>query len=100
MALHVSNQNLDLPPVLEANLLAVTGVTGVYVEGQRGSGALASQVVLIARHADVLAPALAWHRARRLDRPQLRPWTDDYSDLISAVWRRYKAKLETNRKQD
>ena len=100
LALHVSNQNLDLPPVLEANLSALTGVTGVYVEGQRGAGALASQVVLIARHADLLAPALSWHRARRLDRPQLRPWTDDYSDLISAVWRRYKAKLEANRKQD
>jgi len=93
LALHVSNQNLDLPPVLEANLSTLAAASGIYVEGQRGSGALASQVVLIARHAELLAPALAWHQARRLDQPSLRPWTDDHSDIIAAVWRRYKAKL-------
>src|SRR5262245_19397596 len=93
LALHVSNQNLDLPPVLEANLSVLADASGIYVEGQRGSGALASQVVLIARHAELLAPALAWHQARRLDQPSVRPWTDDHSDIIAAVWRRYKAKL-------
>src|SRR5262245_18359670 len=42
LALHVSNQNLDLPPVLEANLSTLAAASGIYVEGQRGSGALAS----------------------------------------------------------
>jgi hypothetical protein len=96
LALHISNQNLDLPPVLEANLRAVRGVSGIYVEGERGAGALASQVVLIARDSELLTPALAWHRARRLDSPSVQPWTDAYSDFISAVWRRYKAKLQTS----
>ena len=100
LALHVSNQNLDLPPVLEANLRALRDVSGVYVEGERGAGALASQVVLIARDHELLAPALAWHRARRLDSPSVQPWTDAYSDFISAVWRRYKAKLQTSLGQD
>jgi hypothetical protein len=94
LALHISNQNLDLAPVLEANLSALAAVTGIYVEGQRGAGALASQVVLIARDAELLAPALRWHQARRLDQPSVRPWTDDHSDILSAVWRRYKTKLE------
>ena len=93
LALHVSNQNLDLPPVLEANLRALGNVSGIYVEGERGAGALASQVVLIARDSELLAPALAWHRARRLDSPSVQPSTDAYSDFISAVWRRYKTKL-------
>jgi hypothetical protein len=93
LVLHVSNQNLDLAPVLEANLAALAPVSGIYVEGQRGSGALASQVVLVARNQELLAPALAWHNARRLDEPSVRAWTDDHSDVMSAIWRRYKAKL-------
>jgi hypothetical protein len=96
LALHVSNQNLDLPPVLEANLAALGAVSGVYAEGERGSGALASQVILIARNADELQEALAWHRARPLDGAGVRAWSDDYSDVLSAVWRRYKAKLENS----
>jgi hypothetical protein len=100
LALHISNQNLDLPPVLEANLAALGNVSGIYVEGERGNGALASQVVLIARAPEIVEPALAWHEARRLDRPTLRPWTDDYSDLVSAVWRRYRAKLSSSLKRD
>jgi len=100
LALHVSNQNLDLPPVLEANLRALRDASGVYVEGERGAGALASQVILIARDGELLAPALAWHHARRLDSPSVPPWTDAYSDLISAVWRRYKAKFQTNLGRD
>jgi hypothetical protein len=105
LALHVSNQNLDLPPVLEANLRAlrdVSGVdvSGVYVEGERGAGALASQAVLIARSGELLAPALAWHRARRLDSPSVHPWTDAHSDFISAVWRRYKTKLQGSLRRD
>jgi len=96
LALHVSNQNLDLPPVLEANLAALGAVSGVYAEGERGSGALASQVILMARNADELQQALAWHRARPLDGAGVRAWSDDYSDVLSAVWRRYKAKLATS----
>ena len=100
LALHVSNQNLDLPPVLEANLRALGDVSGIYVEGERGAGALASQVVLIARDSELLAPALAWHRARCLDSPSVPPWTDAYSDFIFAVWRRYKTKLHTSLNQE
>jgi len=105
LALHVSNQNLDLPPVLEANLAALSAADGVaaqavYVEGERGSGALASQVVLMAHHRELLEPALAWHRARRLDQPRVRPWTDDYSDFVSALWRRYRAKFDAGLKWD
>src|SRR5262245_38374007 len=100
LALHVSNQNLDLPPVLEANLRALRDVSGVYVEGERGAGALASQGVWRPSDSALLAPALAWHRARRLDSPSVRPWTDDYSAFSSAVWRRYKAKLQTSLRQE
>jgi spermidine synthase len=100
LALHVSNQNLDLPPVLEANLRALGDVTGIYAEGERGSGALASQVILMARDGNRLGEALTWHKARPLNGASVRPWTDDYSDVLSAVWRRYKAKLERSFRGD
>ena len=101
LALHVSNQNLDLPPVLEANLRALGDVSGVYVEGERGSGALASQVILMARDGELLRQTLTWHRARPLTGGDgVRAWTDDYSDVLSAVGRRYKAKLEESFKRD
>jgi hypothetical protein len=93
LAMHVSNQNLDLTPVVESNLARVGGLTGVYAQGESGGGAIRSQVVLIARKADMLAPALTWPRSRRLDDPAVRPWTDDYSDILSPFLRRLGAKL-------
>jgi hypothetical protein len=93
LALHISNQNMDLPPVVEANLAAMPGWFGVYVVGAPGPGALASQVVLISRHPDALAAVLTAPRSRRLGEPTVRAWTDDYSDVFSAVVRRYGNKL-------
>jgi hypothetical protein len=93
LALHVSNQNVDLPPVLESNLAAIDGVAGVYAEGEQVAGAFASQVILIGRDPALLEPALVWHKARALSAPRVRAWTDDYSDILSAVLRRYRAKF-------
>ncbi len=93
LALHVSNQNLDLPPIVESNLARIPELRGVYAEGEGGQGAIRSQVILISRHADVLATALTWHKARALSAPEVRPWLDDYSDVLSPLIRRYRAKL-------
>jgi hypothetical protein len=91
--MHVSNQNLDLTPVVESNLARIGGLAGVYAQGEGGGGAIRSQVVLVARDEAMLAPALAWPKARRLDSPSVRPWTDDYSDILSPFLRRLRAKL-------
>jgi hypothetical protein len=93
LAIHVSNQNLGLTPVVESNLARIVGLEGVYAQGESGGGAIRSQVILIARDEATLAPALAWPRSRRLDSPAVRPWTDDYSDIISPFLRRLRAKL-------
>jgi hypothetical protein len=93
LAIHVSNQNLDLPPIVESNLARIPELRGVYTEGESRQGAIRSQVVLIARHDDILAPALTWHKARVLGAPSVRPWLDDYSDVLSPLIRRYRAKL-------
>jgi hypothetical protein len=93
LALHVSNQNLDLPPIIESNLAHVPGLAGIYAQGESGQGAIRSQVVLIAKHADILAPALAWPKSRALAAPSVRPWTDDYSDVLTPLIRRYRSRL-------
>jgi hypothetical protein len=95
LVLHISNQNLDLAPVIESNVAALDGVSAVYAEGKRAGGALASQAVLISRDPEMLSPVLGWHHARQLDKPAVRPWTDDYSDILSAAWRRYRSKLRS-----
>jgi hypothetical protein len=88
LALHVSNQTLDLIPSLEATLAGFDGLTAVYAEGTRGQGALASQVVLVTRDAARIAPALTWHEARRLGPAKARPWTDDHSDIVMPLLRK------------
>jgi hypothetical protein len=94
LALHVSNRSFDLPPIVESNVAYVQGLTAVYAQGESGGGATRSQVVLIAKDATIIAPALAWPHARALDQPAVRAWTDDYSDIISPFLRRLSAKLQ------
>jgi hypothetical protein len=84
---------LDLPPVVEANLARLPDLHAVYAEGERGPTALASQVVLVSRQADALAPALQLPHARWLGVGSVRPWTDDYCDILSAMVRRLASKL-------
>ena len=93
LALHVSNRNFDLPPIVESNLGQVRELAGVYAQGEGGGGAIRSQVVLIAKDQKILAPVLGWPNARALDQPSVHAWTDDYSDIISPFLRRLRAKL-------
>ena len=97
LALHISNLNLDLPPVVEANLARLPDLHAIYAEGERGPTALASQVVLVSRQADALAPALQLPHARWLSVGAVRPWTDDYCDILSAMVRRLASKLAAAR---
>jgi hypothetical protein len=93
LAIHASNRNLDLTPVIESNIARIAGLKGIYAQGGSGGGAIRSQVILIARDESLLAAALEWPRSRRLDSPSVAPWTDDYSDVLSPFLRRLRAKL-------
>lgn len=90
LAIHVSNRHLDLKPVVAANAAELDGVTAVFVEDRPanpGSDAAPSQVVLLSRDREVLAPALIWKGARLSEPSDVRAWTDDYSDVLSAFVR-------------
>jgi hypothetical protein len=93
IAWHVSNRNLDLAPII-ADLAADAGVIAWLRIDQPPRAELeayrsASHWIAIARRADELGPLGSDVRWRRLHgRPEARPWTDDYSNIVSALrWR-------------
>ena len=93
IAWHVSNRNLDLAPIV-ADLAADAGVVAWARSDQPSRAALAgyrspSSWIALARRAEDLAPLVADARWTRLQgRPDARPWTDDFSNLLSALlWR-------------
>ena len=96
LALHLTNQNLDLAPVVDA-LVADAGASGAIQQNEVESaeelmqGKDPSQWAVIARDPATLAPLMAsgrWtplpvHPGHPPDRRYL--WTDDYSSVFSVV---------------
>jgi hypothetical protein len=92
IALHISNRNLDLVPVVAA-LLADAGLAG---RGQTQAPPLAAQRayrniatwVVIARSEAELGALAHDRRWRPLPSAAAQPWSDDFSNLIGALrWR-------------
>jgi spermidine synthase len=92
IALHISNRNLDLAPVVAA-LLADAGLAGRVqtqappLAAQRAYRNAATWVVIARSEADLgaLADDPRW---RRMPAAAAHPWTDDFSNLIGALrWR-------------
>jgi hypothetical protein len=96
LAIHISNRHLDLQRVVAANVQAIPGLSALLIESRpkrsESPDALNSNVVLISRDRAMLEPALAWQGAKRLYAGSVRAWTDDYSDIVSALIRRHVAK--------
>ncbi|WP_420870164.1 class I SAM-dependent methyltransferase [Microvirga aerophila] len=92
LVLHISNRNMELASVVAA----VGGANGLAVfrggpEGRTNVGRYItdSEVVVLSRSGeDVgdLATRSGWQRYEA--RSGIQPWTDDYADVIGAVWRR------------
>ncbi|MCB0068166.1 MAG: fused MFS/spermidine synthase, partial [Caldilineaceae bacterium] len=92
LAMHVSNRHLDLIEVATSLTKAHPGLVAAVVDdkaAKRGLDAARSHVVFFARSREALAPVLAWHDARAVAAPRTQPWTDDYSDILSALWAKY-----------
>lgn len=90
IAVHVSNRYLDLEPVLTANARALGLVALSFIdpamEDEKAAGKTESHWVAMARSQAELAPLIeidsTWSDAER--KPGLRPWTDDYSNVLGA----------------
>jgi hypothetical protein len=93
LALHVSNRHLELTSVANAVAATIPG-THVAVAHDRAKGrgydATSSIVVLIGKSEAAITPALAWPGATRGKASDMAPWTDDYSNILTALWRKYR----------
>jgi len=91
LALHVSNRHMDLPGVAGATALSVPGTFAALVTDRPApeDEATKSNVVFVTKSAIAIAPILAWSDSKPVAAAEIAPWTDDYSDVPSAIWRRY-----------
>jgi hypothetical protein len=83
--LHISNRYLDLDSVLGATVQVVPGAHGILVSDDTADGSYAqstSTVVLFAKSAEALEPFRTFEGVAELDDGDLKPWTDDYSDIL------------------
>lgn len=86
--LHVSNRYLDLEEVLASTVASVPGLKGVVVSDDSADGSYdqtASTIVVVARGDASLAPFRELPGAAELATPRLKPWTDDYSDILGPL---------------
>lgn len=90
LAIHLSNKHLDLPPAVTATLQQRDGLHAVLVNDKPanpGFDSAPSTVMLISRDKALVEQALAWNGAERPDSKGVRPWTDDYSDIVTTLLR-------------
>ena len=94
VALHVSNRNLDLVSVVAATLDRIPGVASAFIETNPAHpDAYHTLAILVTRHESILAPIRALPMAHRLAGTGVRAWTDDYSDILSALVRKQRARF-------
>lgn len=87
VAFHISNDYLDLAPVV-AQLASEIGWSAVLVKSHedREDLMLAADWVLVTNNRSVLEnPAVQVHAAAMPRWPDLRPWTDDYNNLLQIL---------------
>jgi len=90
--LHLSNRNLELMTSAEATAAAIgaPALAQSYIENEDAPylADASTAVVVFARSRDALQDLAGDRRWFRADPMGTAPWTDDYSDVFGALWRR------------
>jgi hypothetical protein len=89
--LHISNRYLDLEAVLGATVKAVPSAHGIIISDETADGSYAqstSTVALFAKSEEALEPFRSLEEVSELEDVGLRPWTDDYSDILGPFLRK------------
>ncbi len=93
LAVHVSNKHLDLAPVAVAAALASrdthVAIAHTSADKKRVMDVASSTVVLVTKSPEVMARIASWPEAQPQTNASVPAWTDDYSDIVSALWRVY-----------
>ncbi len=90
VVLHLSNRNLEitLPAQAAAQRLGVPALHQIYFEQSGGGLSEASTEALVLSPTEAgIAPFREDGRWRQLAETDVRPWTDDYVNLVGALWR-------------
>lgn len=88
IAIHITNRHLDLGPALAATAASVPGLRAVGVKSwprKAGYDTAPAHVVFLTRNAEVAGQIASWPDAKPMVAGEDAPWTDDYSDLLSAI---------------
>jgi uncharacterized membrane protein len=83
--LHISNRYLDLDSVLGATIKVLPGVHGFIISDDEADGSYGqstSTVAVFAKSEEALNPLRELKGVSDFEESTLRPWTDDYSDIL------------------
>ena len=99
LILHLSNRNLDLNGPAQAVAKAAGGVALIQhyrpaPGADLGGWPAPEDAVIVARSSVGLAPFAHDHRWQATEPDKVRPWTDDYTNLFGALWRRLMTKMD------
>jgi hypothetical protein len=90
--LHISNRYLDLDSVLGATMKVLpAGTEGFIVSDDEADGSYAqssSTVALFAKNNSALDPFRSFKEVSEFESSDMRPWTDDYSDILGPFLRK------------
>jgi hypothetical protein len=95
--LHISNRYLDLESVLGATVKVLPGAYGILVSDDTADGSYAqstSTVALFAKSSAALEPFRTLEGVAEFDDHGLKPWTDDYSDILGPFLSKMKTRAE------
>lgn len=89
LVIHISNRNLDLAPIVAA-IAPVAGLIAYERNFKPAAGidvtaTSPSEWVVLARSLADLGPLAADQRWKRLAAPKTKAWTDDFSNILSAL---------------
>ncbi|NJO23381.1 MAG: fused MFS/spermidine synthase [Sphingomonadales bacterium] len=91
LALHVSNRHMDLHTVASATAKALPGIFVGLADERVDSNSLdaaPSHVVFVTRSPETFREVLLLPYVSAVPDVGVTPWTDDFSNIISALWRK------------
>lgn len=92
LALHISNRHMDLISVAAATALAIPGTHAAFARHSPKHSSfdrMPSRVMFVTKTPQALAPFLEWPETKEMTGGDVAPWTDDYSNIVTAIWRAY-----------
>ncbi|MEL6372674.1 MAG: fused MFS/spermidine synthase [Pseudomonadota bacterium] len=92
LSMHISNRHLDLIDVTSATVAAIPGAHAWLADDKKLTISLdtvRSHVLFITKSEAAMKPLMKLGYVQPAPKTDAQPWTDDYSDILSAIWRKY-----------